>query len=358
MHKDERESHLNRVYCQSCDGGPVKVYTGTHHNFVDTDYFVHVTEITNLCPATTYRFGFHKDHLNFKFKTIPRDTKEAIRFVVGGDTYFSKELLKAGNLLAAKQNPMFVVIGGDIAYSVSKYSLGNDTEDLQRWFDWLERWKEDMVGLNGNLIPLIVAIGNHEVEGKYNQSPKEARGFYDLFSMPGKRGYNVLDFNNFLTILLLDSGHTNPIEGDQAEWIAKTLDARRHFYHRFAVYHVAAYPSVRPFSYKRSKYVRQHWPAIFEQHGLSVAFEHHDHAYKRTHLLRGDKIDPKGVLYMGDGAWGVNARQVKSPKDCWYLAKSASVNHVICVDLKGKERYFTVFDTKERVVDSYFDNRP
>ena len=41
---------------------------------------------------------------------------------------------------------------------------------------------------------------------------------------------------------------------------------------------------------------------LFDNYHLTAAFEHHDHAFKRTHLLRANQTDPGGTLYLGDGS--------------------------------------------------------
>lgn len=42
---------------------------------------------------------------------------------------------------------------------------------------------------------------------------------------------------------------------------------------------------------------------LFEEYELTAAFENHDHTYKRTHRIRDGWWIPRGVLYLGDGAW-------------------------------------------------------
>jgi hypothetical protein len=86
-----------------------------------------------------------------------------------------------------------------------------------------------------------------------------------------------------------------------------------------------------------SPLIRQHWVPLFERFGLNVAFEHHEHAYKRTHLLLQGSPHPAGILYLGDGSWGVEKpRKPKSPSERPYLAKSASTRHFILVELTNK----------------------
>ena len=83
--------------------------------------------------------------------------------------------------------------------------------------------------------------------------------------------------------------------------------------------------------------IRREWSPLFEKHKVDAVFENDHHVYKRTHPIRGGERDDKGgVLYLGDGAWGVKIREV--PKD-WksrsYLVEARSVNHLIKVTMTG-----------------------
>src|SRR5262249_10261743 len=153
----------------------------------------------------------------------------------------------------------------------------------------------EMIDSQGHLIPAIAAVGNHDLVGQFDQTPKQAAIFSTLFPMPGKRIYNVLDFDPYLSIVILDSGHANPVGGDQAKWLKNALEQRPQVPHRFALYHLPAYPSVRDYDNDLSATIRQEWVPLFEQGGIHAAFEHHDHAYKRTHPLLKGRIHPQGV---------------------------------------------------------------
>ena len=92
---------------------------------------------------------------------------------------------------------------------------------------------------------------------------------------------------------------------------------------------------------------------LFERYGVDVAFEHHDHTYKRTPRIKNGKADPDGVLYLGDGAWGVLPRSVRDPDTTWYLDYTASRNHVIVTTINGDERVHEAMDNQGRVFDRY-----
>jgi hypothetical protein len=334
------------VQYQRLDEGMWHTASGSHHPMPHSDRIVHVVELTGLKPGTDYRFRFSENSGEFTFRTIPQNSREPIRFVVGGDTMDPLDMLDESfeetSRLAAKQDPMFAVIGGDIAYANGEPGL------VGRWYNWLATWKKLMVTSDGRLVPFVVAIGNHEVQGGFNQTPEKAPYFYSLFALPNKRSYRVLDFGRYLSLVLLDSGHTHPIDSEQTDWLRQRLAGRQDVPHLFAVYHVPAYPSVRGFNNGVSAKIREHWVPLFEQFGVDVAFEHHDHVYKRTHPIRAEKIDPGGVLYLGDGGWGVIPRK---PRDRWYLAKEASKQHFILVTINGQNRSFLAIDSEGQIFD-------
>lgn len=340
--------------------GQWKSTTGVHVPMpYGCPYLIHRAMLTNLRPDTDYIFRTGHDGVPFKFRTMPDDLKKPIRFIVGGDIYHDNlETLREMNLQAASTNPYFALLGGDITYAADSYGFlnffGFGQEKITRWMEWLIAWKNQMITPDGRLIPMIPAIGNHDVTGRFGQSPSQAQFFYALFPMPGIQGYNVLDFGDYMSIVILDSGHTHSVEGAQTQWLSQILKEREPILHKFALYHVGAYPSVRRYKGGIGGLVRKYWVPLFDQYGLNAAFEHHDHAYKRTHPMRSNQFDPNGVIYLGDGAWGIDKPRVaRGMKEKWYLAKTAPLRHVIVVTIEAGRRVYMAIDAKGNVIDSY-----
>src|SRR5947209_12282229 len=85
-----------------------------------------------------------------------------------------------------------------------------------------------------------------EVDGGYKQPRDKAPFFYALFDgLYPETGYAALDFGDYLSLILLDTGHTTAIAGDQADWLEKALKARAGRPHVLVVNHVPAYPAYR-----------------------------------------------------------------------------------------------------------------
>lgn len=316
-----------------------------------TPYGVHRLELLNLSPDSEYIFRIGNEAKEYKFLTLPDQLTNPLTFVEGGDIYHDGiELYEKMNRQAASLNPRFVLWGGDLAYGANRYFLS--WEKSERWLELMSVWSKTMITSNGHLIPLITVIGNHEVTGRFDQVPAKAPFFYALFPMPG---YQVIDIGNYLSLFLLDSGHTHPIEGKQTEWLKNVLATRRDVPFKFACYHVPAFPCVRSYKNKHSSLVRKYWPSLFEEFHLLAAFEHHDHAYKRTHLIKDGKVSPDGVLYLGDGGWGVQKiRKPRTPSRSWYLAKTAKQRHFILVTLTpDKKVRYQAINTEGAIFDEY-----
>jgi hypothetical protein len=294
---------------------------------------VHRIDLQDLMPNSVYHFKIGSEEKLYKFRTCPQDQEKPLKFVVAGDAYFYLYLLRKMNEQIAKSDPDFVVLGGDIAYvqGHKTFFKGKDWEE-KRWTTFFKEWSKQMIAPDGRLIPLVIVVGNHDV-----QSKKKNMSFYSLFSFPEEGvSYRVLDFGSYFSLFLLDTGHTHPIDGEQKNWLETELAARKDTPFKIATYHVAAYPSVYSYESKIPTKIREEWVPLFEKYGIQFAFENHNHAYKRTHPLKNGKIDPKGVFYLGDGAWGVSPRKPRSPQ-AWYLANVAQKNCFWMITL-DKER--------------------
>ena len=59
---------------------------------------------------------------------------------------------------------------------------------------------------------------------------------------------------------------------------------------------------------------RKIWVPIFDKHGLTAGFENHVHSFKRSAPMLNSqkKKDGKGVVYFGDGCWGVTSFDIPS----------------------------------------------
>jgi hypothetical protein len=312
-----------------------------------TDFKVFRAELTGLVPGIDYQFRIGRRSPTYRFRTMPAKATNTIHFVSGGDAGINPHAV-ANNIQAARQDPMFVVIGGDLGY--------DDGKSVETSLAFVRNYSKHMIDRDGRLIPMVACIGNHEVEGGYNKPRSKAPFFYALFDgLYPETGYSCLDFGDYLSLVLLDTGHTSQIGGDQTDWLEKTLKSRVDHPNVFAVNHVPAYPSFRnPLPTKTKAGTgeenRKHWVPLFEQYRVPVVLEHHDHTFKRTKPLLDGLANDNGVLYLGDGSWG-RLRSPKAPDKLSYLAASARNFHFSLHRIQNEERFHLAFDEHGRVMD-------
>lgn len=309
-------------------------------------------ELTGLTPGETYYFTIGDRNRSLgnemHFRTIPDDDRPLL-FVEGGD-WENTPAAEAVAIKAASLAPYAALLGGD--YPSSVYS----PRDFDKWDHWLDVYNRTMITPEGLMIPMVMAIGNHEVVGGFDQPKEKAFFFFDYFKQ-GDTGesYFSLPFGKRIRLFVLDSGHTASHEGRQKEWLQRELQKAENIPVTIALYHVPLFPSVRfavqdlvyhslygfielckdehtankLFS-KESLKGREHWLPLFDRFELTVAFEHHDQTLKRTKTLRYGREDPKGTLFLGDGGWGPEEQY---PPIQGYFNSYFS-------NLRGKEHFF------------------
>ena len=354
--EEEREALVQ--YRKHGEDGDWLEESGESFPFPFSERTVYRVELTDLEPGTKYDFRLGEDSREFRFRTMPLDASKPIRVAFGGDTRHQQDWMENTNRQARDLDADFVVWGGDLAYADGR------EDRLYRWEEWFDANKNALITETGRVIPIVAGIGNHEIVGGYYTSHEDyeqtdewreeiAPYYYALFAFPGQPGYGALDFGDYMSIILLDTNHSNPVEGEQTEWLEQALAERADVPHVFPVYHVPAYPGHRDFDGTVSSLVREHWVPLFEEHGIQVAFENHDHVYKRTYPILGGEVNERGIVYIGDGAWGVSTRSGHDSSETWYLTRMESVRHLILGVIQGRSQSFYMIDEEGNLFDTY-----
>jgi hypothetical protein len=287
--------------------------------------WVHTVELTNLEPGKTYYFsagdsiqGLSSER---KFKTLPEDPS-SLKFVVGGDMGFDNVVEKM-LIYAAKQNPDFVLLGGDIAYDD-----GNIT-NLYIWDIWFYRWDRYMVTDSGYTIPIVTCIGNHEVKDYFADSPDAAPFYFKFFVQNGTIPNYHRTFGKLISLYVMDTYHVTSLSDTmQTFWLDSIMriNGNSKFAASMAMYHVPLYPAYSSYNNDLSTFLRNSWGPIFDRNHLDVAFENHDHVLKCTHPLYNGQINVTGTVYIGDGSWGRGGRD-SIPSGREYIRYSENTLH-------------------------------
>lgn len=288
-------------------------------------------DLSGLQPATRYHFvisqGTRALTAEGSFRTMPADS-QAIRLVAGGDMDAGSDFAELSRL-AAKESPDAALIGGDIAYD---FGL---VKNFEQWEKWFQIWAKTMVTPDGRMIPMIVAIGNAEVDGGFGKTLEAAPLFAAYFQQEKQRTYFSRRLNAQTILLTLDSGHVTPLDGEQLTWMKSELKRWKTVPLKLALYHVGLYPAFAPLTYAHMLDGRKHWLPVFDEEAVTLAFEHHDHTAKRTKPLRNGRVvgAGEGTIYVGDGGWGQSLTKPDLARD--YLEYAESIRHFWRVDISA-----------------------
>lgn len=282
------------------------------------DRWVHTCDLTGLTPGSSNTFrvslqgtdGLLYDDDQRKFRTLNYNDTE-ILFAAGGDMGYTEASIEITKR-AAETNPAFIVVGGDLAYDNGFLPC------FSRWYSYLSAYQNNAVTSDGHMIPLLSGIGNHEaIHGKFYKKKNEALPYLHYVShqigVPPleQSTYRVHLLNKACSITVLDSAVTVPHEDQvsfmEQQWqrddIAGTI--------KLVIYHAPLYPTSRKEDHFLVVEGRRTWAPLFSQYNVSVAFENHDHTFKRTKVMSNNAVVGNdtnsllGTVFVGDGAMGV-----------------------------------------------------
>jgi len=220
------------------------------------------------------------------------------------------------------------------------------------------------------MIPLLTCIGNHEAMYNRFKMPRHQIVPYLYFINHRinetmdlqRRTYHTHELGATTTLMILDSAIATP-HVDQNSFIDTEMTKYASRPNKLVAYHAPLYPSYRDFNGEYAVTGRYYWEPLFNKHKVTACFEHHDHSFKRTVLINNGTMvtapSTNGIIYLGDGAMGVEVRATKSSK--WWLAKTESKTHVWLVrarsTLNGGGILARAFDTDMVEFDSVSHTR-
>lgn len=264
------------------------------YTFPETVAWLHSVELTGLDPGQTYWVVLETDESRserFSFRTAPDESQDVI-FAMGADGQDVRTQLPVIRAVLAKiatEDPDFFVYSGDM--------VNAELSDLE-WDLFFDVWHETMITSEGRRIPLIPAMGNHEVVGGYGGYSEElAPFFYKRMAMPEPKAYYALRYGPDLTILSLNSDHGAPVDGEQLAWLERTLEDNKDSRWIIAQYHDGSWwRSTEPMKAK----IRTYWVPLFERYGIDLVHTGHNHSYRRIGPLLGLTVYAEEILGLVD----------------------------------------------------------
>lgn len=226
---------------------------------------------------------------------------------------------------------------------------GDLTLDGRQHKRWLTEFFGPAKGLFSDT-PIYAAIGNHEAN---------AHWFYDFFSYPRPENYYSFDYGN-THFVVIDSYATvkgvaeySVIGRDSAQyrWLVDDLKLSKAKW-KVVLLHHPIYDSSFQFDPESLK-LRQTLSPVFEQYGVDIVFNGHDHLYERSYPMRNGKVDLKrGIPYITTGGGGAEPHQFLQKKKAEYIITGRVVPHYCLVDVADGRVEMKVFDLEGHLFDS------
>lgn len=274
--RTDAEGERSTAYYSAAAGLPLEEYDSLEaetFTFAETAAWLHSVELTSLAPGQTYWVVLETDTSRsepFSFRTAPGESDDVV-FVMGADAQDLRSQMPVIREMLARavtDDPDFFVYSGDF--------VNAELSDLE-WDLFFDVWDELMITPEGRRIPLVPAVGNHEVVGGYGGGDDQTAFYLHRFRLPEPQAYYALQYGPDLTILSLNSNHSAPIDGDQLSWLEQTLEDHQDSPWIVAHYHDGAWWGSEPMGAK----IRVYWVPLFERYGVDLVHSGHTHTYRK-----------------------------------------------------------------------------
>ncbi len=259
-------------------------------NFSGIGWF-HELELTALQPNTTYRYrvGSAGDWSpEYTFKTAPNDQCRPFSFVQLGDARSQNSRGPSLNWSSIHQEASaagaaFFLNGGDLV---------KEGQEIDQWAQWVR--DSEMVN---PLKPMMPAMGNHDDGPGDGNSANYNR----LFVLPnntvtGTEDYYYFIYNNLLVFSL--STQTFEDFNAQMNWL-KAIAAQHPAKWKVAFFHHPVYTTQtkafgRDVGHEpNEKNQNRFYGPAFDDAGIDIVFQSHNHIYERFRPLRYNSADPE-----------------------------------------------------------------
>lgn len=248
------------------------------------DYTSHKAVAVGLSPATTYSFRVGKAGAwseTGSFKTASGKNDESYSFIYITDTQaqnddmFNVSQKTLHTAITKVPEAAFVLCNGDL---VETSGASNSEWEYEQWFSTMQD-----VWMN---YPLVVTMGNHDKSPNCNFAYhfSNSTAFNDNFTPGSDMNGTVFSFVRgdvlFLVISYEDwnkEGYLNSL----AAWMRQEVEAHKDVKWRVASFHKNMFTGSRSHQDDADgKAVRQAMLPVFNELGINIALQGHDHIYE------------------------------------------------------------------------------
>jgi len=335
--------------------------TATASTFTSDGKYWHSATVTGLTADTTYHYRVYTNGVDLTpwadvtFHTAPPDTATQVTFAALGDgrpNSKSDPPTQAAWDVAnqmTQRNFDFAVHSGDIvqAGGVCSGSYSSWNQYLNAYFNLYRDSIKDT--------PFFTAIGNHELSGGSSSCGYHA--YTDVYHLPENAGYfdkeryYSFDWGN-VHVISLNTEQYYSAGGTQYNWLENDLQNtdRRWI---VVVFHRPPYSSG---NHGSNTNLQNQLVPLFEQYGVDVVLNGHDHDYERTCPIKDDActtIDDGGVVYFVTGGAGAPLYNNQSDPNAWFTAKYSKTHHFMLLSVNDCQMDIQAIDDQGNIFDTY-----
>jgi hypothetical protein len=294
---------------------------------------IHEIHLTGLQENTAYNYQVQYDEKTLtpaSFRTAPPLGTSNWRFVVYGDNRSNPDTHTKNVQQIMKLNPAIVINSGDLVASGTVYE------------QWKTQYFDPLRGL-AEYVPVYTCLGNHE---------RNADHYYNYTSVPKENNevYYSFDYATAHIISLNSNSKDAPFElGEaQTEWLIKDLKANQDKQWTIVFFH---HPLFRCHPTRGITPQRWVWQPIFEQYGVDLVVNGHDHYYQRTYSIGNYAEEPtRGVYHLISGGGGAGTYPIV-PKI--HAASRKQIHHVTVMDVQDDRIVGRAIDIDGNTFDAF-----
>jgi hypothetical protein len=294
---------------------------------------IHEIKLDGLKPGTRYNYKVSYDNTTLEsasFTTAPVPGTQNWRMVAYGDNRTYPETHKRIVSQILKLNPSMIIHSGDLV------ARGND------YAQWKQQYFDPMKGLSEN-ITVFPSLGNHEMNSPF---------YYEYMSLPDENdeSYYSFDYGNAHFIALNSNEREAPfeIDSEQTKWLIKDLKENADAEWKIVFFH---HPLFRCHPTRGIEPQRWVWQQVFEDYGVDLVVNGHDHYYQRTYGIGSYQGQPsRGIYHLISGGGGAPNYPIV-PKV--HAANRRSVHHITVMDFLGDRLIGRAIDDEGNIFDAF-----
>lgn len=326
-------------------------------------FYSHKVTATGLLPGTSYQYRVGSGSAD-SWSSVGSFTTDAgnqpFHFIAGSDSQASSKgdfepwadtFKKAVQTIG---DPKFLINAGDLV----------DNGDLEEQWQWMLGLAQDQL-LH---VPIVPVVGGHEVQDYDGDETTPNSNFYYHFHLPKQVVANTHDgsvysfeYGNALFLIfnsqyageLTSSGSIKEQDqqfAEQVEWM-KYVVAQSDAKWKFVAFHKGPYSAgdnAGEWEDDRVQFYKKVLVPAFDQMGIDMVFEAHDHMYMRSYQMLNDKVvpasqitydeqgnavNPKGTVYLMSNAFGDKFYTKYPGYNDYFAAKNTQPNKKMFTDV-------------------------